>query len=227
MSSSAPQRRRLLDFLEAGFLRELGLPTLVVSLVLFVSAMTLLGANVSELRRSYARMQQYNETLIELEAVDNDILRVEMTVRGYILSGDPIFLTWKQMGSARLADRLSAITASFSGDPVQRANAEKLKKLLSEHGALFDNLAKRAANDRDQVVGEIVAYGRRVGRRDIENMVVTMRTRAMKELAEEQLKAETRVVNAYRYAIGMSSAALILAGIGFGLLMHDRKLARR
>jgi len=223
----APQRLRLWDVLDAGILREMGLPMLVVSLVLFVSAMTLLGANVSELRQSYARVQQSNEALLELESINNDILRVEMTVRGYILSGDPIFLTWKQYGTSAMLDRLATFDSVFNRDSDQAANVKKLRALLIEHSAFFDSLAKRVSSDRDRVVSEIVAYGKRVGRRNIENLLMDMRAREMKELAEQQVRAETRVVSAYRYAIGMSAAALLLAGLGFALLMHDRRNTRR
>jgi CHASE3 domain sensor protein len=227
MTMLAPPRSRLWDVLDTGILREMGLPMLVVSLVLFVSAMTLLGANVSELRQGYARVQQSNEALLELESVNNDILRVEMTVRGYILSGDPIYLTWKQLGSSAMRDRLASFDSVFERDPIQRANVKTLKALLDVHGAFFDSLAKRVPTDRNQVVAEIVAYGRRVGRRNIENLLLEMRAREMKELAQQQVLSETRVVSAYRYAIGMSAAALLLASLGFALLVHDRRIARR
>jgi|GEM_PF-1260785 len=220
MSLAAP-RARAWDILEAGILREMGLPMLVVSLVLFVSAMTLLGANVSEMRRGYARVQQANEALLELETVNNDILRIEMTVRGYALSGDPIYLTWKQMAESGLHDRVAVFDTTFGEN--QHANVANLKHLLAEHCYFFDRLAERVPNEREAVVAAVVAYGKKVGRKGIEDLLVAMRSVEVKKLAQEQVLAENRVINAYCYAIGMSAAALLFAGFGFALLAHDRR----
>lgn len=224
---AVPAKKRFWDIVEAGILRELGLPTLIVSLVLFVSAMTLLGANVSELRQGYARVQRANEALLELETVNNDILRIEMSVRGYVLSGDPAYLTWKQMASSALHDRVASFDTIFADDAVQTANVKTLRALLDEHAQYFDRLSLRVRKEREPVIAEIVAYSKRIGRRGIEDVLVAMRSRAMKELASQQTLAETRVVDAYRYAIGMSALALLLAGVGMTLIVHDRRSARR
>ncbi|GAA0530790.1 CHASE3 domain sensor protein [Rhizomicrobium palustre] len=226
MSGSASSRTRIWDILDRGILREMGLPMLVVSLVLFVSAMTLLGANVSELRQSYMRVQHSNTALLELEGVDNDILRIEMVVRGYVLSDNPIYLIWMQSIEGKLHDRVAGFDALFGDYPEQRQRLAQLRQLLLAHNAYFEGLAKRAKTERGAVVGEILAYGKKVGRKGIEDTLVDMRSAEMKALAREQASAESRVVSAYRYALGMSALALVLAGLGFGLLVHDRKRRR-
>ncbi len=227
MTMLAQPRSRFWDMLDAGTLREMGLPLLIVSLVLFVSAMTLLSANVSELRQGYARVQQSNEALLELAAVDTDILRVEMTVRGYVLSGDPVYLTWKQMEASVLHDRVAGFDAVFRDNPVQMANVVTLRRLLGEHRAYFDDLVRRAPGDRTRVIAAIIDYSKKVGRRGIEDHLLAMRANEMKTLAQRQVLAETRVVSAYRYAIGMSAAALLFASLGFAILVRDRRVSRR
>lgn len=226
MSGSAPSGTRIWDSLERGILREMGLPMLVVSLVLFVSAMTLLGANVSELRQSYMRVQHSNTALLELEGVDNDILRIEMVVRGYALAGDPIYLTWQEVSLSRLHDRVAGFDALFGAYPEQRQRLVQLRKLLAEHNAYFASLSRRAKTEHSAVVDEILIYGKKVGRKGIEDTLTDMRSAELKALAREQATAENRVVSAYRYALGMSTLALVLAGLGFGLLVHDRKRHR-
>lgn len=226
MSVAAPDKR-FWKFLDVGILGEMGLPTLVVSLVLFVSAMTLLGANVSELREIYSRVQHSNQVLLDLEGVDNDILRVEMCVRGFVLSGDPIYLTWKEMSAAKLRDRVGGFDTLFGDDPKQRNRLARLRQLLDDHDTYFNELARRAPKEHERVSSEILAYGKKVGRRDIEDTLIEMRTTEMKSMAEEQLHAEKRVISAYRYAIGMSAAALVLAALGFALAIHDRRAGRR
>jgi CHASE3 domain sensor protein len=223
MTVAGQRHARLWEVLEMGLFRELGVPTLVVSLVLFVSAMTLLGANVSELRSGYARVQQTNAALLQIAMVNNDILRDDMVVRGYALSGDPIYLKWQKMAKDSLRTRLVALDKMLADDPDQHAEMQVLKKLVDGHIATFDRLAGLVPTDRSRVIAEIVDYGKKVKRRPIENMLAHLRIDETQRLAERQSEAETRVVSAYRYAIGISTLALLLGAIGFALVIHDRR----
>jgi CHASE3 domain sensor protein len=220
-------RSRFWEIFEHGVLREIGYPALIVSLVMFVSAMALLGANVSELRRSYARVQHANEALLQIAMVNTDILRAEMTVRGYALNGDPIYLRWKDGAYKTLGGRIKSFQTMFAEDPVQQANFRRLRVLLGEHRAYFERLATRVPTERAAVSAEILDYGKRVGRRGIETMLVVMRDHEMEQLAEQQRFAEAQVKQAYGYAVGISGIALFLGALGFALVIHDRRLTRR
>ncbi len=222
-----PAKGRLWDILERGVLREIGYPALIVSLVMFVCAMALLGANVSEMQRSYARVQRANEALLQIAMVNADILRVEMVIRGYALSGDPIYLVWKSMAYDTIRGRMARFKTAFTGDPVQSAHLKQLQVLLDRHHAYFDRLAKMVPTDRAAVVAEIVDYGKKVKRRDIEQLLVVMRNDEMKELAKRQQIAEAKASEAYHYAIGISGVALLLGALGFALIINDRRLDRR
>ncbi len=226
MSIARHSHRRFWDFLDQGLFRELGIPALVVSLVLFVSAMTLLGANVSELRTGYGRVQQTNEALLQIAMVNADILRIEMTVRGYALSGDPDYLTWQKMATDGMRTRLDALAKLVHDDPDEQADIVALNKLLVAHNAYFDRMAKLVPTDKAQVVAEMVDYSKKVKRRPIENLLADMRTDEARRLTEQEHQAETRVISAYRYAIGISSLALLLGGFGFALILHDRRRRR-
>lgn len=222
--SYAGHRRLFWEFLDHGPFRELGLPALVASLVLFVSAMTLLGASVSELRASYARVQQTNEALLEIAAVNADILRIEMTVRGYALSGDQNYIIWQQMTKDALDLRVARLEKLIADDPDVRADIAQLKKLLLMHGNYFDAMVKLVPGNRDRVVAEMVEYSKKVKRRPIENLLGDMRADETRVLALEQRNAETRVVRSYRYAIGISLVAVLFGALGFALILHDRRM---
>ncbi len=227
MSMAGQRQARFWEFLERGGFQELGVPTLVVSLVLFVSAMTLLGANVSELRSGYARVQQTNAVLLEIAMVNADILRVEMTVRGYALSGDPNYLTWLKMEKGAQHSRVVTLDKLIGDDPDERADIALLTKLLDAHAAYFQRMAQLVPTDRERVIAEMVDYSKKVKRRPIENLLVDMRNDETRRLAEQQHEAERRVVSAYHYAIGISSLALLLGAIGFALVIRDRRAGRR
>lgn len=215
--------RRLGDLIAHGFLGELGIPALVASLVLFVCAMTLLGANVSELRAAYARVQQTNDALVQIANVNNDMLRVEMVVRGYALSGDPVYLTWLKISRANMQTRLAALDKLVQGDDELTGDVVRLRSLLGEHGRYFEDLAQLVTTDRPRVIAEIVDYGKKVKRKPIEDQLVAMRGDLMGILADKHHDAEVRVVGAYRYAIGISSIALLLGAFGFAVVIQNRR----
>ena len=220
------ERSRFWEFLDRGLFHDLGVPALVASLVLFVSALTLLGANVSELRASYARVHQANEALLQMATINADILRIEMTVRGYALSGDPQYIVWQKMAADALDGRLAKLEVLVADDNDERTDIAALKKLLQSHRAYFESMARLVPTDRSRVVVEMVDYSKKVKRRPIENLLSDMRVDEARVLAREEQEAEVRVVNAYRYAIGISTVALLLGAIGFALILHDRRSAR-
>jgi hypothetical protein len=80
--------------------------------------------------------------------------------------------------------------------------------------------------ERAAVTAEIVEYGKKAKRKSIEELLVAMRDDQMRVLAEQQHEAETRVVDAYRYAIGISIVALLLGALGFVIVIHDRRSVR-
>lgn len=224
---AAGKRIRFWDFLERGLLRELGVPALAASLVLFVSAMTLLGANVSALRSAYAQVQTTNQALLEMAMMNSDILRIEMTVRGYALSGDPDYLVWQKMSEDTIDTRIATFDKLVRDDPDELRDVTKLKTLLASHRAYFRAMAQMVPTNRDRVVAEMVDYSKKVKRRPIEALLSDMRDDETRRLATQQHEAETRVVAAYRYAIGLSSIALLLGAIGFALILSDRRAGRR
>jgi CHASE3 domain sensor protein len=220
-------KSRIWEVLDQGLFRDLGLPALVASLVLFVSAMALLGANVSELRNGYARVQQTNNALVQIAMINADILRIEMTVRGYALSGDPHYLAWQKMSEDGVNKRVAVLAKMVADDPEERRDVATLNALLIEHRTYFQAMAKLATTDRDRVIAEMVDYSKKVKRRPIETLLADMRDDETRRLAQQEQEGERRVVVGYRYAVGISAIALMLGALGFALILHDRNTRRR
>jgi len=216
-------RTRFWEFLEVGLLQQIGFPLLTVSLVLFVGAMVLMGANVSEMHRSYARVQRVNDSLLQIAMVNADILRSEMIVRGYALSGDPVYVTWKDQAERNLRNRLAALSVTFSGEPAEESQFEQLRAMLREHSATWDRLMRLVPVDRQRVVEEMVAYGKSARRAPIERLLSRLRTQETALLEQRQLLAEDQVASAYRSAVGISTLALILGSLGFAFVMQSRR----
>jgi len=62
------------DFGSSRLLRQIGTPTLIGSVVLLISALLLLGANVSALRNSFAWVQRTDDVLVQLAAVETRLV---------------------------------------------------------------------------------------------------------------------------------------------------------
>jgi CHASE3 domain sensor protein len=221
------QPRPRLSLLNPGLLKEIGLPALMVSLVLFVSAMALLGANVSEMRNSYSRVQRVNETLIQIAMVNADMLRAEMIVRGYALSGDPVYLVWKDEADGNLRKRLAALGKMFADEPAQRTDLSRLRVLLREHAGTLDNLVNMIPTDKVLVTAKIVEYGKAARRVPIEKLLLTMSARENRLLEKRQRSAEALVEEAYHSAVAISGVALILGAFGFAFVFQGARLERR
>jgi len=229
MSATVGQRPRgrFWDVLEHGLLRGIGFPLLIVSLVMFVAAMVLLGANVSEVHRSYARVQRVNDALIQIAMVNADMLRSEMIVRGYALSDDPVYLIWQDEAKTNLRKRLAALAAAFSGQAVQQADLERLRAMLHDHDATWDRLMRLVPVDKARVVSEMVAYGKAARRTPIERLLVKLQEDEDKLLERHQRLAEDQVAGAYRSAVGFSVLALIFGALGFAFVLQGRRRQRR
>lgn len=206
---------------------DMGIPLLIVSLVLFVSAMVLLGANLSELRKSYTRMQSANEALVQIAMVNTDILRIEMIVRGYALVPDPLYRLWQDEAEGNEIARVAALTKTVAGDPVQEASARRLSALLAQHRAVFNGLMARLPAEKDGVGEDILQYGKQWKRGPIEMLLGDMRAEQTRHLAAAHIEAEARVLRAYRDAFAIAGLALLLGALGFALLLHGRRTARR
>lgn len=218
---------RLREVLDQGLFRDLGLPALMASLVLFVSAMGLLGTNVSELRTGYERVQRTNEALLQIATINTTFLRVELAARGYIMSGDPEFTRRQALAHHALHMRLDKLDEVVGENAHEHQDVVMLTKLLNEHCAYFEEMTKLAATDRAQVIAKVLDYSRQAKRRPIDDLLNHLRNDEAVRLAELAKLAEARVVAAYRYAVAISAIALMLGGFGFALILHDRRAERR
>jgi CHASE3 domain sensor protein len=217
----------LLASINAGLFRDLGLPGLMASLVLFVSAMTLLGTNLSELRASYVRVRQTNEALLQIATINTTVLRVELAARGYIVSGDPEFVRRQALAHHSLQMQLVKLDEIVGADAHEHQDVVMLTKLLNEHGAYFEDLTKQVVTDRAQAIAKMLDYSRTMKRRPIDNLLAHLRNDETVRLVDLERNAERRVLLAYRCAIAISAIALMLGGFGFAMILQDRHTRRR
>ena len=190
---------------------DLGIAALLAATVLFVSAMGLLGANISQLRDSYARVQSSDTALQELSDVHTQVLQIEMTIRGYLLSGDRDFLAWGEKNHENLSRSMKDLNAMFAHDPVQAAHLEKLHAVMREYQAKFASVTDLP---RDQAVATVIRIARSNPRAPLVQVLDTMQRAEKERLAQRLRNATDNVRNAAMLAFGIIVLAVVAGGLG-------------
>jgi CHASE3 domain sensor protein len=206
-----------------GILDELGLPVLFGAAVLLVSAMVVLSANLTELRETYARVQNSNAALLDLSAVHSHALMMEMTYRGYLLTGDAVFLARGAKGYREQGRSLSNLATLFADDPVQSKNLVRLRTTLTEYQA---KLASLAGMPRDRAVAAVVTFARSNMRGPLVKTLRSMQTNEKRLLAERVETANQRVRAAIVLACVIIAVAVAAGALGLALMLNGSRPAK-
>jgi CHASE3 domain sensor protein len=201
-------------------LRELGIAGLLTAVVLFASGMVLLGANLSQLRETYARVQNANATLLELSAVHTEVLQIELTIRGYLLSGDPTFLGWGDKNREQLEQSMNHLGQLYAGDPQHAGDIGKLRAVLAEYRAKFADIAQ---TPRDQATARVVTLARANVRAPLVRTLAAMQAVEKKHLAEQVQMADEKVRGANFLGFGIIGLAVLVGALGLGFTVACRR----
>ncbi len=184
MHSSAIRNVRIL--FERGHLRQAGTPTLFAAVVLLLSAMALLGVNITELRRSYAVIQRSNATLLEIAEVDAKLVGVEMTVRGYALTDDPKFLRYQHYERSHTMTAMDKLAQLVADQPAQMRRLELLRGLVAKRLALYSQLSGLGPGHASDVAAAITDPKKRDDMLSARLTLQAMRDDQLKLLASRQ-----------------------------------------
>ncbi len=219
-TSSAAGQRQSVEVLLGGLGRELGVATLIISLVMFISAMVVLGVYFSHSRDSYAELRRSHVVSANLSWVYAELLEREQSLRGYALSGDTDFLRWVEIADRhlRIADR--NIHNLVANDPVQRTNLAKLRIMLKVRGA---NIAAMRDAPRERMAEQIVKLAKAHDQVPVVGLLWTMlvHERKQTELREQQILRASTI--AYYMAFGIAGLALICGAVGSALTLYGRR----
>jgi len=213
------------DFLERAGVRDIGVPTLLAAVVLFVSAMAMLGANVSALRESYGRVQRSNSVLLDMAEINTLVMGIDMTVRGYALTDNPDFLVYEADNRNRLCIRIDHLASLVLDDPEQSARIAKLRALVARHEEVFSQLSSLGPGHAKEVAAVIVDPAKRKIRYAAQDTLTAMHDNEMKRLSAHQQAAERQVSHTFNLALGIVAFAFIAGAVGFALTLLGRRTA--
>jgi CHASE3 domain sensor protein len=205
-----------------GYLRQIGTPTLIGSVVLLICALLLLGANVSALRNSFTWVQRTDDVLVQLSEVETRLVANELTVRGFALTDDPVFLTYQKSEQDQMAAAMVKLTTLIAEEPSQASRFAVLRGLVDKRLTHFAYLTSLGPSHAQDVAVAIRDPQKRAVMRAARAHVITMRNEELKLLANRQAAVAQQSTRAYQLAIGIVLLAFVFGGLGLAFAQIGR-----
>ena len=182
-------------------------------------ALMLTGASWSAFRSAKEReIAQQHQTLTleilaqtdELKIATLNLLRGE---RGYLLTGDNVFLEPHYRGRTNADICLTNLAKLTASDPVQRAGVDRLAKDIKAYITVLDELIQLERSGRQDVALERV----RRGDERIAIIKILLEIRSIEEHARNDLRVQNTI--SMRISRSSETYQYLLAGLGLTLLL--------
>ena len=209
-----------------GYLRQIGSPVLIAAVVLLLSGVLLLGANVAALRKSSAVVDRTNRALLQIAEVDVKLVGVEMTVRGYALTDDPAFLHYQLYERSHVTAAMDRLATLVAGEVSQAKLFAQLRVLVAKRLTLYAYLSGLGPGHAKEVAAAITDPEKRQVMANARQTLVDLRDRELKLLAERQAAATLQATHTYELAIGIVVLAFLFSALGFALMLYGRSAQR-
>jgi CHASE3 domain sensor protein len=197
-----------------GHLRELGMPILFGAVVLLVSATLMLGANISALRGNLASMDHSQQMLAQISQLELERLGLELTVRGYALTGDKLFQKIQSEVDGRRETALARMDRLVRENPAHAPQYNKLMADLRTHAATFDGMMQLGPDRAALVAKVIVDPEMRVWKYRIRDDLAHLRALELGDIADHQRDITSQLFRAFFLAVAIIVAAFLLGGFG-------------
>lgn len=205
-------------------LREFGVSALAVAVVLFIAAMAMLNQNVAQLRRSFSWVEQSYAVQKRLDTVKNQLAGVEMTVRGYTLTGDPAFLRRHRKVHSKLVVVMHDLHDLVATEPALQDDYAELERAVALHEALYDSLIGQGPQHQAVVAEAITNPAKRKFNERANTALNRMEATEQRLWANRHADAERDAHTTYAIALAIAGLALLSGSLGFALTLfgHPR-----
>jgi CHASE3 domain sensor protein len=218
MSSDTGFWPTILRHVRSGHLRAAGTEMLVGAIMLLIAGMTLQGANISELRAINARVERSNGALLQVAEADNMAVGVEMSARGWALTGNPVFQRYYRQNVWALHTAVNRLAAFVSDQPAQVRIIAKLRPLVERQIAIYGRLSELPPARAGEVAAAIVDPTIRQNRYSLLRTLYDIRDAQLKLVADRQRESERKVQQTYILSVGIVAFAFLLAALGLVLV---------
>ena len=210
------------DVFEYGYLRQIGTPMLLGAVVLLVSAMSMLGDNVSQVRTGYASVQRSNAALLDLAEINTQVMGIDMTVRGYALTGNPVFLRYEADNRKLLGSAIDDLGSLIADEPGHSVSMTTLRTLVARHEAVFSQLSDLGPGHANDVAAAITDPAKREARYAVQRALTALHTDELKLLDARRNATERQASRTFEIAFGIVFFAFVTSALGAALVLHKR-----
>lgn len=224
MSQEFPLVHLFVRRLRHGHFRHAGTQVLVFAVVLLLSGMVLLGANVSSLENDFERVRHSNQTLLTLAEIDKEAIGVEFSVRGLALTAHSEYREFFANRRAHLRRAMAQLSQLLAGDAGRMRDAAKMRGLLEKRIARLEGLISDGSPS--EVARAIVQAQVRQDRYDALAIVKSLRERTLSTLEAEYRVSHDKSVATYHQAMVIVASAFLLIALGLFLVYGGGRQSR-
>lgn len=203
------------------FNRNLLIALLMVLAALITNA-ALTFRNLQTLNQNAQKAEHHHQVLAEVRHLLTILVDAETGQRGYLITGDPKFLSPYQSASLALEDKLRAVEKLMSTDPDKQAQFQELNSRVQIRMQLIRESIKTFEDEGREAVREVIRQGKGKEAMDNVRQQVEKVETAERKLLQDRLK-ESNV--SYWTAVVTSAISavfgLTLAIGGYALVARD------
>lgn len=217
----------ILHHVRSGHLRATGIEMMVAALMMLVSGLLLMGANVSDLRRINLSVQNAHLFIQLTDNIDGSLANLELAARGYIITGDDFFRKRFRLRSYELQQALPLLSRGEEPQGALLQQVALLQKLVPQRqkrlAVLFD-----LPPEKLQPVPGWVANRETWNERQVVTGALSMiRDSEMARIHQLQLDSERKVRQVYFLSTIFSVLSCLLSLLGLFLTGYVHPRQRR
>lgn len=188
--AGAGVERSSLRFAHGAF-SELGLTILLSGLVMLGAASVLLATAYHGLRRENAAVQKADKALLQLAKIDNLIIGVDYSARGYALTGLPMFYDHEMEKQDRLRRSVSDLAGMVDVELLPQV--QEMSADVAQHAAVYAEFIKHGRGQTREIAAIITDPVVRQKRLDVQRHLGDLHKRQLTLLYAHQAKAEKQL----------------------------------
>ena len=128
---------------------------LAVAFSLFLASIFFLNLTLVHLRESFAWVEHTDHVLLEIAAIEADLIDAESAERGYLLTGQSGYLEPYQRAQSGLDREVDALAALVADNPVESERVRELRPVIDDRLAEFKRVIALGPSRLEDAVGAI------------------------------------------------------------------------
>jgi CHASE3 domain sensor protein len=203
--------------LRFGHFRSAGVQIMCVALVLLLSGMAMLGADINGLDGLFRQVRMATQTLEELGNIERETIGIEHSVRGMALTGRPEFTGFFMTRRAHLYESIRILKATAGPCGLDRRKVLLVEKMLTKRLAALQPYAVDPKLAQADTARLIVDPTFRTYQRQADLAVTSLKRETTRILEMQQEAMRRKIAETYREAFTIVAVAFLLAALGLFL----------